>query len=167
MSEQQWRDAQHDELGVRRTLEHYMRYNDDKRLDQILPLFASDAIYRVAGRTMVGHEAISAFFEELGYRNGRPRWTDEGHLLDMPRSAHLMSNPVIEVAGDTATAESDFAVMDRDETGHATVILAGRYRDRLRRQGESWVFVERTGVSMARRNAPADAQEPAPAAPPQ
>jgi hypothetical protein len=151
-----------DEIAVRRTLERYMRYNDDRRLDDIMTLFAPDAVYRVAGRMMTGHDEIRAFFTELGYRAGRPRWHDDDRLMVMPRSAHVLANPVIDVTGDLALAESDFVVVDRDESGHGRFSLIGRYRDRLRRAGDSWVFTERTGVSMARCNAPDEAREPAP-----
>jgi hypothetical protein len=151
-----------DELLVRRTLERYMRYNDDRRLDQILALFAPDAVYRVAGRIYTGHDQIRAFFVGVGYQEGRPQWIDDGQLMVMPRSAHLLSNPLIDVDGDDAVAESDFVVVERDDLGHGRISLAGRYRDRLRRQGGTWLFAERTGVSMARRSAPEGAQEPFP-----
>jgi 3-phenylpropionate/cinnamic acid dioxygenase small subunit len=151
-----------DELAVRRTLERYMRFNDDRRLDDILALFAPDAVYQVGGRKMTGLDEIRRFFTELGYRAGRPHWHDDGQLMVMPRSAHVLSNPVIDVDGDVARAESDFVVLDRDESGHGRFSLIGRYRDRLARVGETWVFTERTGVSMARCTAPDDAREPTP-----
>ena len=66
-------------------------------------------------------------------------------------SAHLSANPVIDVDGGTATAETDFAVLQRDDDGRARVALVGRYRDRLRKDDDGqWVFVQRTGVSLAR-----------------
>jgi 3-phenylpropionate/cinnamic acid dioxygenase small subunit len=151
-----------DEVAVRRTLERYMRANDDKDLDRILELFAPDAVYRVAGGQFVGHEKIAAFLRSLGFEAMRPRWTAADRLLVMPRLAHLLSNPVIDVDGDDARAESDFAVLDRDERGHGRIVLLGRYRDRLHRvAGHHWLFTERTGVSMARTGAPDDAREPA------
>jgi hypothetical protein len=152
-----------EELLVRRTLERYMRFNDDRDLDRILELFAPDAVYRVGGEELVGREAIGKFLSQFGYARGRKRWTDADRLMIMPRSAHLMSNPVIDVDGDTATAESDFAVVERNDKGHAYMMLVGRYRDRLKKIHGLWVFVERTGVSMARRGAPEEAREPWPA----
>ena len=153
----------HEELLIRRTLERYMRFNDDGDLDRILKLFAPDAVYRVGGEELVGQAAIGKFLSRFGYKTGRARWTDKDRLMVMPRTAHLMSNPVIDVDGDTATAESDFAVVDRNESGHARMILVGRYRDRLKKMADGWVFVERTGVSMAKRGDPEDTREPWPA----
>ncbi len=64
---------------------------------------------------------------------------------------HLSSNPIIDVDGSTATAESEFVVLRRGADGRAGVSLVGRYRDRLRRtDAGNWVFTHRTGVSLGR-----------------
>ena len=152
-----------DELLIRRTMERYMRYNDDRALDRIVSLFTADAVYRVVGEEHVGHDAIRAFLGARGFEDDRPEWTEPDQLMVMPRSTHVMSNPVIDVHGDDATAESDFVVIVRDNEGHAHIRLIGRYRDRLRRSttGE-WLIAERTGVSLARQDAPDGSQEPPP-----
>jgi 3-phenylpropionate/cinnamic acid dioxygenase small subunit len=158
--------ALHDEVLVRRTLERYMRFNDDKDLDRVLTLFAPDAVYRVGGGEFVGHDEIADFLGGVGFRSGRRPWTDDDQLMVMPRTTHVLSNPVVDVEGDRAVAESDFVVYDRDEAGHARVTLIGRYRDHLaRRPDGTWVFTERTGVSLARVNDPPGRKEPSPARP--
>jgi ketosteroid isomerase-like protein len=141
-----------DKLAIRETLERYMRYNDDGALDRLVALFAEDAVLQVMGRVLRGHEQIRGFLGAGGvFVDGRPQWTDPGQLLLQPRSAHLSANPVIDVDGGTATAETDFAVLQRDDDGRARVALVGRYRDRLRKNDDGqWVFVQRTGVSLAR-----------------
>jgi SnoaL-like domain len=145
-----------DKLAIRETLERYMRYNDDGALDRLLGLFDADAVLQVVGRVLRGHEQIRAFLSEGGaFSDGKPRWTDPGQLLIQPRSAHVSSNPVIDVDGDgdgrTATAETEFVVLQRDDDGRARVTLVGRYRDRLRKTDDGrWVFRQRTGVSLAR-----------------
>jgi hypothetical protein len=143
-----------DEFMIRRTLERYMRHDDDRSLTKMLTLFHDDAIYRVAGEIFVGIDAIRDFFIRVGYTDKPGSWTDPGALMTPPTSVHVLSNPVIDVDGDLATVETDFVVMDRDEAGHGQLILLGRYRDVLRRHSErGWLFAERTGVSMARRTA--------------
>jgi hypothetical protein len=152
-----------DELFIRRMLEQYMRHNDDRALDRLVSLFAPEAIYRVGGGEHVGHEGIRAFLGQNGFRDDQPLWTDDEQLMVMPRSMHLMTNPIIEVDGDRATAESEFVVMVRDERGHPKMTLVGRYRDRLRRDAEAgWLFTERTGVSLAKVTDPPGHREPAP-----
>jgi hypothetical protein len=152
-----------DELFIRRMLEQYMRFNDDRALDRLLSLFAPDAIYRVAGGEYVGHEAMRGFLSTAGFRDTQPHWTDDDQLMVMPRSMHLMTNPIIEIDGDRATSECEFVVMVRDATGHPKVSLIGRYRDRLRRDADAgWLFTERTGVSIAKVTDPPGRREPAP-----
>jgi ketosteroid isomerase-like protein len=138
-----------DKLAIRELLERYMRFNDDLAADRIAELFDEDARFQVMGRVIVGREAIRAMFDRDGAN--RPPWTAPGELFNQPASAHFSSNPVVDVDGDTASAESDFLVVRRDETGRAKSVLVGRYRDRLRRLADGrWVITTRTGVSVAR-----------------
>jgi uncharacterized protein (TIGR02246 family) len=140
-----------DKLAIRELLERYMRYNDDGDLDRILDLFEPDAAYQVVGRVLIGQQQIGDFLEAQGFSHGRPAWTDPGQLLNQTRSTHISSNPVIDIHGDTATAESDFQVVRRDRDGRARIVLIGRYRDVVRRgPDERWRFYTRTGVSVAR-----------------
>ncbi|TPG36637.1 nuclear transport factor 2 family protein [Mycolicibacterium hodleri] len=144
-----------DEFDIRRLLEHYMRYDDDLDLSGMLTVFESDAVYRVMGGEHVGLSAIEKFLRDHGMTKDRPSWRDPGRLMDPPLRTHISSNPVIEfVDDDTAAVESDFTVIERDENGHALVVLAGRYRDVVARQADGrWLFRDRTGVSMQRRSA--------------
>ena len=152
-----------DELFIRRMLEQYMRFNDDRALDRLVSLFAPNAIYRVGGHEHVGHDGIREFLGRSGFRDGQPRWTDDDQLMVMPRSMHLMTNPIIEVEDDVAMAESEFVVLVRDANGHPKIALMGRYRDRLRRDARAgWLFTERTGVSIAKATDPPGHREPAP-----
>jgi SnoaL-like domain len=138
-----------DKLKIRDLLERYMRFNDDKAADQIVELFDEDASFQVMGKVYVGREAIQAMF--LGEGANRPPWTDPGELFIQPASVHISSNPVIDIDGEEASAETDFLVMHRGSDGRAYPALVGRYRDRLRRVGDGrWVIYTRSAVSVAR-----------------
>jgi hypothetical protein len=138
-----------DKVAIRELLERYMRYNDDLAADRLAELFDHDARFQVMGRVHVGREAIRALFNRNGAN--RPPWTSPGELFNQPGSVHISSNPIIDVDGDTASAESDFLVIRRDPDGRARSVLVGRYRDRLRRLEDGrWVIQTRTGVSVAR-----------------
>jgi 3-phenylpropionate/cinnamic acid dioxygenase small subunit len=143
-----------DEYDIRRLLEHYMRYDDDRNLSGMLSVFEPDAMYRVMGQEFVGHDAIDAFLGGNGMTKDFASWREPDQLMRPPVSTHILSNPVIEfIDADTAAVESDFTVVERDEAGHAAIVLAGRYRDTVARQPDGrWLFRERTGVSMRRRD---------------
>jgi hypothetical protein len=62
---------------------------------------------------------------------------------------HLTGNPVIEVDGDVATAETDMVTLVRGDDGRSKITLLARYRDRLHRGTDGrWRLRSRTGVSL-------------------
>lgn len=75
---------------------------------------------------------------------------EAGHIT---RSAHLLSNPVIDVAGDAATGTWRFAMHYIDAGSGRLHHIVGRYKDRFVRVGGQWLFqaltahVEFRGVS--------------------
>ena len=138
-----------DKLEIRELLERYMRYNDDRAADKLVELLDDDVRFQVVGKVHAGREEVRKLFSMAD--PNPPPWTQPGELLKQPGSVHISSNPIIEVDGDTATAETDFLVVNRVEHGRAFSSLVGRYRDRLRRRPDGrWVITTRTGVSVAR-----------------
>jgi len=128
-----------DEWAIGRVLARYCRFLDDQRYDDVVALFAPEGVLDSMGTRAEGREAIRAFFPEDRPTEGRPT------------SAHVLSNPVIDVDGDTARAESDWVMIQRDETGATGIVLAGRYRDELVRIDGEWLFSNRTPIALARR----------------
>lgn len=138
-----------DKLEIRELLERYMRYNDDRAADKMVELFDEDVRFQVVGRVYAGREELRELFSMAD--PNPPHWTEPGELFKQPGSVHVSSNPVIDIEGDSATAETDFLVVTRDENGRAHSSLVGRYRDRLHRRDDGrWVILTRTGVSVAR-----------------
>jgi ketosteroid isomerase-like protein len=136
-----------DKLAIREGIERSMRCLDDQSGDGLAQLFDADAVFQAAGTVFAGREAIRGMF---GATEQRP-WTAPGELLKQPAAAHRASNPIIDVDGDSATAETDLLVIERDEAGRAKIKLVARYRDRLRRAEDGrWLISNRTGVSLAR-----------------
>ncbi len=62
-----------------------------------------------------------------------------------PRTAHLVTNLVVEVddASGTARARSRFTVLQATPSLPLQVVASGRYRDRFERKAGSWGFRER------------------------
>jgi hypothetical protein len=128
-----------DEWAIGRVLTRYCRYLDDQRYDDVVALFAPDGVLDSMGTRAEGQEAIRAFFPADAPSGGRPS------------AMHVLSSPVIEIDGDRARAESDWVMIQRDEAGTTSIVLAGRYRDELARIDGEWRFSSRTPVALARR----------------
>jgi 3-phenylpropionate/cinnamic acid dioxygenase small subunit len=55
---------------------------------------------------------------------------------------HMLVEPIVEIDGEEASAQSYFAVLV-EQDGHPIVRVMGRYVDRLRREDGRWRFAER------------------------
>jgi 3-phenylpropionate/cinnamic acid dioxygenase small subunit len=93
-------------------------------------LFASDGELLAQLGAAVGPAAIQALLEErLGTAIAKARAV----------SFHVISNPVIEVDGDRATARVLWSYLtQRAEDPHPILIQAGHYTDDLRRENGRW-----------------------------
>jgi 3-phenylpropionate/cinnamic acid dioxygenase small subunit len=66
-----------------------------------------------------------------------------------PHTAHIITNPLIEVDGDTATARSRYSVYQATDALPLQPIIIGRYTDRFARDADGWHFTDRTyGVDL-------------------
>jgi hypothetical protein len=135
-----------DKLEIRELIERSMRFADDAAGARIAELFTDDGVLQLAGTVFAGRLELREMF---GHPDP-PSWTEPGELLKQPAASHWSSNPIIDVDGDKATAETDMLVVKRDENGTARITLIARYRDRFSRTESGWLIANRTGVSIAR-----------------
>jgi SnoaL-like domain len=119
--------------GIRETIGRYAHLVDAGRIEELIALFAEDAVLEAADLPPArGHAAIEACFRGTGNRlvaasKGRP-------LI-----RHHVSSIVIDLSGpDAADARSYFLAITERGLDHW-----GRYRDRLVRIGERWLFTSR------------------------
>jgi uncharacterized protein (TIGR02246 family) len=118
-----------DKAEIEALLLDYGRHLDNRDFAGYASLFASDGEW-VGGFGTVAAADIKAFMEKaMGTEN-----TAKNH--------HLLSNFVITVTGDTATAWSRWAFVVPGERG-ATIAQAGRYDDTLVRVNGRWKFKKR------------------------
>jgi 3-phenylpropionate/cinnamic acid dioxygenase small subunit len=71
------------------------------------------------------------------------RFPDGSTPTGTPRTRHLVLNPIVEVAGDTATARSTFFVVQATDTLALQPIAVGRYADTFARDADGWFFTDR------------------------
>lgn len=133
-----------DKEEITQLLLDYGRHLDNRDFAAYSSLFAKDGEWVGGFGQVQGPAAIKAFMEKA-----MPG-------ANTAKNYHLLSNFVINVTGDTATAWSRWAFVVPGAQG-AVISQAGRYDDALVRENGRWKFKKRTAGN--------DTRGPAPAAP--
>jgi uncharacterized protein (TIGR02246 family) len=134
-----------DRTEIEQLLLNYGRHLDSRDFKAYAQLFARDGAWEGGMGTVQGPAAIQAFMEKA---------------IPGPNTAHnfhLLSNFVIDVQGDTATAWSRWQFVAPGQDGRPVVAQAGRYDDTLVREDGRWKFKRRVAAN--------DLPLPRPAAP--
>ena len=120
-----------DKEDIQSLLLDYGRYLDSRDFAGYSSLFAKDGEWVGGFGSVSGPANIKAFMEK-----------NMGTQPNVAKNYHLLSNFVITVNGDTATAWSRWAFVVPGERG-ATIAQAGRYDDTLVRESGRWKFKKR------------------------
>ena len=124
-----------DKEQIAQALIDYGRHLDSRDLAAYAALFATDGEWVGGFGTVKGRANIQAFMEKsLGTGPNRGG------------SYHIMSNFVVTVKGDTATAWSRWTFVTPGDRG-ATIAQAGRYDDTFVRENGVWKFRRRVASS--------------------
>ncbi|WP_296675622.1 nuclear transport factor 2 family protein [Novosphingobium sp.] len=117
-----------DRDAIRDLLARYTYNGDRGRVTDLAACFADDGVLEYPGNAATGPASIAAALSE----GSDPR----NPALTFVR--HHITNPLIEVDGDTATARSYFTVHTDIGPDHS-----GTYNDRLMRTPAGWRFSRR------------------------
>lgn len=123
------------ETQIANLLYLYAERIDAGDLDGAAELFRDAAIF-VAGRDApVGHLELAAIWAEH----------IKIHSCGTPRTKHIVTNPIIEIDKQAATARcrSSYVVLQASAGFPLQPIAAGRYHDRFAQSDGRWHFVER------------------------
>jgi ketosteroid isomerase-like protein len=112
------------EAGIRQL---YARYADAVwRKDRagLVSCFTEDAIWKIAGQTLTGHQAIGDFFEASVGASQKVmfRW----------------SNPLLDIAGDEGTGRLQVTELIKRDTVELRSLAI--YYERYRREGGRWLL---------------------------
>jgi len=105
---------------------------DDGDFEGIAGMFAKARIITPNGN-IEGHDGVLAM-----YRNSTRLYPD-----GTPCTQHVISNQIIDIDGNSASARSRFTVLQQTATLSLQVIISGRYHDRFACNDGHWFFVER------------------------
>ena len=121
-----------DELEIERILVDYAGLLDKRDYDAYAELFTPDGEWANAGGSRKGRAEIRDMLAVMGPA-GAPN----------AENYHLVSNPRIELDGDTASATSRYLFVMRGPEGQPTPALAGVYRDEFVRLDGEWKIARR------------------------
>jgi len=125
-----------DLAAITALIARYADLMDAGAFDAVGELFAAGELALADGTPIAaGAEAVAALY----------RATTRLHDDGTPRTAHLVTNLVVEVDGSTATARSRFCVLQQRASG-LEPIITGSYRDRFARGADGWHFAQRCMV---------------------
>jgi hypothetical protein len=123
-----------DHIAIERVLMEYGRSLDKRDFATYSQLFAANGEWSGSLGTFRGPAAIKTAME-AAFKDSR--------AAAIPTNFHLLTNAIIDVQGDRATAWSKWTFMRMVE-GKPVVALAGQYQDTLVREGGRWKFLRRT-----------------------
>ena len=120
--------------AIQRLFQDYRRCLDRKDIRGYAQLFAADGEFIAGTMRAKGPQEI---FELVDGMRGT-LLTDRGG-----DDLHIVANPVIELEGDRATAESTWVYVLRGEGDEPELAKIGHYIDVLTRESGSWKFLRR------------------------
>lgn len=126
-----------DQSAIERLLKEYGRTLDARDFAAYAALFAREGEWKGALGTYRGPAAIQAAMEKI--------FTDAAADIPKGRNFHVMSNFIIDVRGDRATARSTFIFYKMNGSAPEAAV-AGRYEDELIRENGAWRFLRRTAL---------------------
>jgi hypothetical protein len=117
-----------DASAVRKTVSQYCQLMDDGRIDDVARLFAEDGVLEISafGVKKTGRAAIADQFRQTSNPN--------------VKGMHCTLNPVIEIAGSTATGSFDYLWVSFEN--RPRIGLGGRYVMSFIAHGGGWLIRE-------------------------
>jgi uncharacterized protein (TIGR02246 family) len=117
--------------AIRELMARYAQNLDAGRFAEVAGLFTGDAVWTTSFGTTQRRAEIEAMFERNVPKKG------EG-----PQRKHYITNIIIKLHGNTASAVSDYLVVRESETGLMPV-MGGTYRDTFVKSAGVWQFARK------------------------
>ena len=124
-----------DKSDITELLYRYAEFIDAGDFDGVGALLSQASFGGTGPQGVSGADNIAKLFAAT-----TRRYPDHGNT---PRTRHLVLNPIIDLADNTATARSTFCVVQDTESVPIQPIVVGRYFDTFGRDADGWHFTER------------------------
>ena len=126
-------------------LDDYAARIDDDRLEAWLDLFAEDCCYRIVPRENHDQDLPLPIMLCPSKNVLRDRIVSLRHAnkYNLHYDRHIISGVRVRPEGDGARIEANFVVYQTSLEGESQLFAVGRYRDRVRAEGDTLVFVDK------------------------
>lgn len=119
---------------------YYGNFGKTDAADDFATFYTQDAVFDVNGIVSKGPEQIAAFYTDTGDDDEAPARLGTFHMM--------ISNPVIDVTGDTATAQFMWTgVMNETIEGRPQLFEQGREYDQLVKLDGEWRIKKRVVIA--------------------
>ena len=119
---------------------YYENFGKQDAADDFGTFYTEDAVFDVNGIVSTGREEIEAFYTDTGDDEEAPAAQGTFHMM--------ISNPVIDVDGDTATAQFMWTgVMNSEIEARPQLFEQGREYDLLVKQDGQWRIKKRVVIA--------------------
>jgi len=140
-----------DRIAIEDLIVGYYAHLGSGSSDAFGEFYTEDAVFDVNGMVLTGREEIEGIYDGLGAEAGSEATTPEPEPEpEQPGgvSHMLLSNPVIEVQGDTATASFLWTqIGNPDIKGPPVLIEQGREYDLLVKRDGKWLIQKRAVIA--------------------
>ena len=126
-----------DRMEIEQLLMKYGRALDNRDFAAFAALFTDDGEWKGAQGSYRGPKEIQQSMEKI--------FTAAAADIPKGRNFHLLTNVIIDLRGDHATASSKF-IFYKMNGAKPQAEVAGRYEDRLVRVGGAWKFQQRLAL---------------------
>jgi uncharacterized protein (TIGR02246 family) len=126
-----------DRMAIEQLLMEYGRAVDNRDFAAFAALFADDGEWKGAQGSYRGPQEIRKSMEQM--------FTAAAADIPKGKNFHLLTNVIIDLQGDHATASSKF-IFYKMNGAKPEAEVAGRYEDRLVRVGGTWKFQQRLAL---------------------
>lgn len=123
-------DASAEKDAIRELLAIYCFHLDADEFEAMAALFTEDGVWETAFGTGRGRNGIVAQARSIAATGHRPR------------RAHLTTNVVVTLSGDSAEVRSNWTVVQNTPSGPG-ISSGGAYFDQVVKQGGRWLFKHR------------------------
>jgi hypothetical protein len=120
-----------DKDSIREVLAKYCTFGDNGRFPELATLFVADGVWEGRMARAQGRSEIEALMTRTNPPAGQG-----------PVRRHLVTNTVIQVNGEMATAQSTFMMVRESESG-PMIGAVGNWSDVFAKQGKEWMFQSR------------------------